>query len=1220
MRIRHCKRYIFRLWLLCLAAVPTLIFGANPGPVLVDFPSYDEPVSRREILLGHQVREALILALKQTGVPVANDALLTAPKAEFDYRLPYALPYNLDPGLNPAARIRIEQGGTSDGAVSVLLWQRPSPPPLDEGEGEGGESEEEQPAAPVSPAPAPKPKFVPFFQVPADSTQVWVPVQAKIAEWLGEELKPFPKPKPSSGPPPPVSPPLDSEAPEPVSNPSPPPPADTWSTFLADDSYLNLGFVDRLAKFNLLVAQLEDPTRAAYALAGLARLTALHGAYEARIDEITSFRYQARALVFLEMLDQTGFQAPNLDRFREDVRFFAKRFTLRTWLPAPEDPLLPEVKVLLRHERSPAETMTTHPGAGSFWELLVTTESLGMINGYDKAIDRALDQQGFFEGLKERREINPRHLEVALITARHTGFTFDAVMSAELYVEYYCELNELVTPTEHELKQLAETEGFDVVAAIQEGAQTWLSEASTYIGWLGTEGAAIAEDDVTGATLPYLKILGLLYWLDEKDLPANAQLAYATSWQLDWYDIRREFVARHADLVFCAQERYDDLGSSQVNAMKRHIDRFGTDRIERADRFLAPVSIDAYSVVSWDWLIEDMRLLLSGGNPCPADGILLHCDQLRQQIESATVSEQERKTLLEALQLCVEDPDFVKRRSFLGWIDESLIQQVRELIDEGDPEAVPHLNIYVLNQIFEGVFAFPDSYLDAPLQTLASRQANRWARQSKMNDIRGNAHQAVAFAERAFPLIDQQDDFGADYVMILARAGRLHEALGRMARLNEVGFAIDNHRRRVLKWLPSCASFQCPPGLELNMSEYLAQQTTNSALDYLGRSDAAFRLGNWAVMKQAAEDFHYAGSSRRNFLLTIATTMLEQPDYPDWETIETMLRADLSDYSGMALESYDHWQAILDKNFGNAAEWKAIKERTRFAEIAKVHHYSRRLWEPLETQEAREILDFLSALTQGFANEGRVWGRGEGWKRKALLDEHRALARWIVAETNQLKNEPSQELLQIAAKIVQISQQTQPFRANLPCEEPVAMNFLVWLLREGCDPAKVAELPMQLCDYDGNVCDGMPIFCHAVFDPKAMAQILKWPKEARPSRTDDPTKFVLDLHGLFEWAYVEDGNIRDQMALECALTLALDENDFHPMRLFFPAYDESKKWIEHNAPSSEHHRAWMTSLNEDNPWEHLRAKRKKSKPEIPGPLSEKQLTQNRKDKQAAESG
>ena len=338
------------------------------------------------------------------------------------------------------------------------------------------------------------------------------------------------------------------------------------------------------------------------------------------------------------------------------------------------------------------------------------------------------------------------------------------------------------------------------------------------------------------------------------------------------------------------------------------------------------------------------------------------------------------------------------------------------MIREGDPEAVPHINAFVLGIIFDGVFAFPDSYDNSPLLSIAGRQASRWVRQAKYLDNRGQTDKAATMAEKAFTLTDQNSLFGSDYVMILGRTGRLHEALAQMAILAADDFAHDYHRRRVLKWLPHCGALNCPQGLEVNLAEYLGENTTASSMDYLARAEYAFRLGEWEVMKQVVDDFHYAGSARREVLDAIATTMLSRRDNPDWSHIESALRSELAAYGGSILESYDFWLAILDREFGDAPEWDGIKQRARFEDIAQLHHHSKQLWLPLKEDEAAKILNWYQKTTEAFLEEDGPWQTGvDDWKLKAVLDEHRALGKWIALQTDRFRTSPAPSVIETAA-------------------------------------------------------------------------------------------------------------------------------------------------------------------------------------------------------------
>ncbi len=129
-------------------------------------------------------------------------------------------------------------------------------------------------------------------------------------------------------------------------------------------------------------------------LVDLARLHFIQAVYLASFDQVGSARHLGRSLLFADILHWANAEQPFARQVKAELTHLAKRFSEKTRLPENYSSLLPEARLLLRHEESTlADALMGYPAIESLFDYMIRVEVKANQGQRDPAINRYIHQR-----------------------------------------------------------------------------------------------------------------------------------------------------------------------------------------------------------------------------------------------------------------------------------------------------------------------------------------------------------------------------------------------------------------------------------------------------------------------------------------------------------------------------------------------------------------------------------------------------------------------------------------------------------------------------------------------------------------------------------------------------------------------------------------------------------------------------------------------------------
>jgi len=766
-------------------------------------------------------------------------------------------------------------------------------------------------------------------------------------------------------------------------------------------------------------------------------------------------------LLFAEIAADTN--SGKAGEISREIWLLARRFGAGYSTGLDGAPLLPEVAALEKFERLELETTTAYPPVDSLFDFLVRSESRMEISGHDDV----LKNYGFE---------SPVSLDRALIFAKPQSDNFNSHLLFGR--KPGITLNDVV----------AILHGPAFLPSLGEGAgkvcQLWRNEPNRLMEDLDLH--SFGDELTNNQELPSMALL-LLALNNEIESEARSSEAFASSFRLNLGDVYTELVNRNTESALSIKAILEAWGWESQKAVAYLFDAYGQDRNQSFKLFSAPAYFCTEQILDWDVLRE--RLVFASTSDADTPAKLLWSSlspNTQEQIKAQkTLGASTRATVINALNATPSNPYLYKYRGFSSiTVDSDGTRVIGGGTEHATKDALAKLN----RQLWErglGYLLRPKDY-NAPLPNRAQLQL------LAATDKAANLYFSGKFEESfqvlqpyisRFVEASMTHEYDANYgnssilellYQSMCRSGRIDEALSKISAINHSSFAEDEFRYKILRW--RLDDFSGIPEL--------FQVNTNSFRDYQTRAEHAFRVHDFAQMSEVLAKFHYGDSVEVNCQKTLCALLNgEQDDEAVWRNFSGFLGSCLGMLGNSGFEPFmHHWVNMLDREFPNNAYWMKVKDELRLEHWKALCEADALLDGPGSADDLLKACQSAKAITMAYVGEHDLV---RDWLfEKALMDEHQALGRYLLAQTKGLTDlhaigEYTALISETVGKSKKYAQAPGMTRGFIPPEA----WFLYYMRAFGADSAKIAEFCGKLPDVENLFSSGNPMFAKLLTHP-----------------------------------------------------------------------------------------------------------------------------------------
>lgn len=933
---------------------------------------------------------------------------------------------------------------------------------------------------------------------------------------------------------------------------------------VSDSTPLDLDFSSRVGEINKQLETLQSGKAEANAIATLSRLFALHGAYPSRVDEWTTLKYFGKATLFADLMHRALPDDPSVTQFSNEIHSLANRFACGQWPYASQDEfLLPESQMLVDYMNRPLGEFDEQASASVLFELLVHTEHLLYLRNWDdKVITFLYQPDKTLSSSFESTYIGFKQPAGAFGVCQFWNDVEEALMS---------EAGNTAAPLEVLTLAIAESE------EVKDMVQSVLNETQMALGgnpWevLDNTGAkAKTQDDAINDAEVYS--FGILKRLTE-NIRGNDELLWSNELRLSLSDLLDEFVQRHLFLLRARRERYSLVGwGDWVERIDLVRARFGLQNDRCLSHFDGPSTISDADIIQWTALVNQLGQELNSSAPSPAKRLFRGADeQLRDTVLAGSgeeISQSLRQDIVTLINRALDDPDFYDKESFFAVeLGASLNDEMGAITSATPARDVQRLNRSLLEATYKRVFVSED--LRNPLLSYALVEQAGLEQRATQRFTAGDFQDAIQAVMPIKSKLSRTSTITGLLFEGLLRTGNIEEALATKAEIRDVSFQREETRYDILRWRAQDFS-----GFEHMMDV----EGTNSARDYTGRAEYAFRMGDFVSMENTAQAFHYSGSARIGLMTALARLLQSKSDDSvQWDNLRGLFAQDIRTLALQGgLNFYDHWLVILDQEFRDNPEWIKTKGVLPIEAVATVEACAKTLINAPDETKLLATHNTLRALTKTHIDNGGL--PDENWFLRALEEEHESVGRYLLLQLDEV-NEGGlpAELESLIADLLEKSARVEQSEGFAARGYPFPMRFVLCMLRFGGDPGEVARFAASIPELENYLVYSDPLFASAAGYPETLEAILDNPSNREP---DWNLEIVIsprvDPERIFDAALA--ANVLE-VAYDCAIQVALDTDQFDLLARLFTTENDAIAWVQRNAPTRKLEDSWSEDARE----------------------------------------
>jgi AraC-like DNA-binding protein len=913
---------------------------------------------------------------------------------------------------------------------------------------------------------------------------------------------------------------------------------------------LNWGFMKRLMEIQQVAVKVEAAlfSQAELPLKGLvelATLSALHGAYYSRNNEIQAYKYWGNALLWHELTLSSQDNKDKLKQWSEDLLVLVKRFGLgqphlKPYTPAVS-PCLPERQALSHHESQRHVAIKSADDINNLYEMLISIDSMKYMKNTSKA--------------RERFTRNSATLDAALLLAYSTSGSNKSVQT----ISFSGGSSISRVKNTFEIEALQKLVSASSLRDFVNDLNIIQKTPFKFLGDLGSNKIYLKSADPTG------KRGTMLYALTKAAGNVSQKMGQSPSFlKHSERDLWGEYQDRIYAYANASSEMYKRLGRERsYSLIVRVRARLGNYTTNFGSTYKTIDRLRSWQVSNWSKMYAFLNDNYNDTHHLASSLMGVLPKGLQEQIRLGEESPAVHKQIAAVWDRELSNPHWIRRDQYSKFNSRHSIST--------DDYTIRNQNMHLLNT---GSYYISSGTYQSRVTTQWMRDFKTATRRAKELYEKGKITAAAVIVARLASTFGKSESYLSTYINYMTLAGRQDELFLKRLEIENSSFSLDNIIGDILK-----NSLQPLPD---QFKKQYKESNTNSARDYLNRMEIAFRLKDYKVMAQVAKDFHYSSTQYVEFYRALGayqqqrTLLKGNPKIAPllskvWERFTNAFISRLQE--DIFTDYYDFQLKGLNDVFKDESRWPALRDRMNFSERAYISYVTKRVSSKLTAAEVTEMVVKVNAILVQLEKSKKV-------KFEIMRDVH-----FVLGELAGHQLVHSQQILKDPAKrnkalkgIYQIIKNAESMRQRYD-KKIYSKENMRWL-RAALQYGGLTPFLVSICIDLAKTHKSFENYAKlnlVTRNPTTLRVFLKAVHEN--GKLSEYYQYNLngpDWGQLFFAAYLIG---EDQLALRYAAENLSENKEDNLFAYYFVKNGKARLWIERNAPSITLKKKWLNALD-----------------------------------------